>query len=245
MYLDHVTTKPKLVVLNGWGFYRIFWQHLFQLLCASFRVKLIDVCAYMSADKFDLAVATIAGEFIDNDYVLGWSLGAQVAITLALRYPLKVKKIVTFAFNPCFVSQSNWNGMDAKDLYDFYVRFKLYPQQILKYFYRLQLRGSRQKPDFNALAPEINFSLQQQNLVTLIRGLEFLYNNDLRSELLNLKQKVLHIYGAKDQIVPCEVGYYLQDNCSSLVEIVRGAGHACFYTHANLVADIIVQFFYE
>ncbi|UTA47543.1 alpha/beta hydrolase [Simiduia sp. 21SJ11W-1] len=153
----------RLVCLHGWGFDHQSLRPLARELQANsaLQIELIDlpgfglspppVCAAEGATNVDAslnewAAATVAllARHIAQDarpvYLLGWSLGGQLALHLARQ--ARVEGVFTLAANVQFCAQPHWpDAMDAAHYHAFVSGFADKPAITLKRFSQLVAAG--------------------------------------------------------------------------------------------------------
>ena len=99
--------KERLVLLPGWAMHSGVWGEFATQLSTHFTLTLIDHLP--SLGNID-AVADGIVELLDDEpfYLLGWSLGGNVALNIAWRYPERVQGLILLATNPCCVANEAW-----------------------------------------------------------------------------------------------------------------------------------------
>lgn len=230
----NLITKYPIVILNGWGGQRVFWQKFLDNL--SREVKLINTCDYFISDDLDEIASQIIKLIPNNAYLIGWSLGGQVAFNIAAKYPDKISKLITIGTNPKFIAQNNWPGMDKVVFASFYTKFIDDPIKALNYFFKLQLMGVKNLKHFIAQLPQI----KNIEIAKLKRGLQILKQADLRNLMQKISVPNLHIYGKQDRLVPYEVGTQVKN-----AKIIVEASHMPFFTHVDECYNIVNEFLYE
>ena len=114
-------TQQELVLLHGWGCNREVWRPLLVLLRPWANITLLDLpgCApgLPGAVKNEPELAGLLAGILEccpeQAVYVGWSLGGQLAIELALHEPQRVLAVVTVCSNPRFVATGDWPGMGA------------------------------------------------------------------------------------------------------------------------------------
>ena len=90
----HVETSgsgPHLALLHGWGLNGAVWDSVREPLAAHFTLHVVDLPGhgYSSAvplASLDSAADAIIGVLPERTNLLGWSLGGQVALSIAQRH---------------------------------------------------------------------------------------------------------------------------------------------------------------
>jgi len=148
----------------------------------------------------------------DPVHLVGWSLGAMLAMQLAQRLPQQVTSLTLYAATPCFCNNSSWlNGVSTAQLEsigDSVCGAKR--AQGLTRFTRLMLYGEisgravLQQASAQHLA---NIPLPTAD--GLAAGIILLRELDLRMIVPTIQQPVTLIHGTADAIVPIAAGRWL------------------------------------
>jgi pimeloyl-[acyl-carrier protein] methyl ester esterase len=238
---------PEVVLLHGWAFHGGVWQPLEERLAAGNRsVSAPDLPGHGASPldaPFELdAVVEGMGRVAGGPAVwVGWSLGALVALRLALLHPQRVRALVLIAATPCFVVRPDWpHGVRAEVLEAFAAGLAADWRATLVRFLALQARGGdgqvlrRMRPMLLARPPRPE---------ALAGGLAVLRDTDLRGELGRVRCPALVIAGGRDTLVPVAAARALAGGLPNgrLVEVPQ-AGHAPFLTHPERVAGAIAEF---
>lgn len=237
---------PCWLALHGWGFDHRCWQPLVQSLQAQgadLNLFVVDLPGF-GADQ--TAPASNAGAWIEKTLnylstwieqqhrpvnLLGWSLGGQLAIRLALQSD-QVKRVICVATNPQFVQQKNWPcAMDATVYRQFCDAFSANPEITRKRFAGLVAEGAALNR--KALMPFLARSL---DAVDAGHALSALTELDDRNRLSALSS-VHWLLGAEDGLVP--VALADQMPASVTVDVIEGAGHALPFTHPDTIARVL------
>ncbi|MDX8409596.1 MAG: alpha/beta fold hydrolase [Mariprofundales bacterium] len=145
--------------------------------------------------------------------LVGWSLGAMLALQLAARLPQRVRSLTLFAATPCFCVKSDWpHGVESAQLkaMEASVRGARRAQGLAR-FTRLMLHG--EGLDRRQLRQAMT-GLQTEPLPTaqgLMAGLTLLRQLDLRQIVANIAQPVQLLHGEEDAVVPLAAGQWLAD----------------------------------
>ena len=239
--------KP-LVLLHGWGMSASVFDPLCNRLRWRYRTCAIPLAGYGGApacEPYDLeglakAAACAAPE---RALVIGWSLGAQVALAWAHAVPRQVDKLVLIGATPCFTQREDWShAIDAGMLHDFSRALQGDCERTLQRFASLQARGEH---DSKGVARTLRAAAPADTgVTTLQRGLDVLLETDMRDVLPSITLSVLVVHGARDALAPAAAGAYLAGTLpNARLHLIEGAAHAPFVAHTNTVADAIEDFF--
>ncbi len=238
MTVDVVGSGDPLVLIHGLATTRSIWRHAAPLLAASRQVVTLDVPGFGSARPagrgFDLAVVAdqiaqdlrAAGVCAPYDLV-GHSMGAAVALTLAAREPRAVRSLVLVSpagLRPIPPLAAAALGLGA-ELY-VPVRRRAAPLATWSWGRRLLMAGG--VADGAALEAAV-----VRELVAASRGarrigpaLSAVASVDLRGVLAGLPLPVGALWGRDDRVIPpggLQTVRRLRPD--AVCEIVDGAGH--------------------
>lgn len=181
----------------------------------------------------DNLVAQLAAQFPHTITVCGWSLGGQIALRWAQRYPQHVQRLILVATTPCFRQREDWaHGMSSELLQQFAADLSQNHAATLRRFLALQLRGcDNERALLLSLRAQL-FSRGEANLSALHSGLAMLRDVDLRPELPQITQPTLVFSGERDKLTPPAASQYLASTLpNARLHTISGASHAPFLSH--------------
>ena len=173
--------------------------------------------------------------------LLGWSLGAKVALEIAARAPDRIEQLLLFCATPRFAQSEDWpHGTPAAVLGAFAGHLARDYRRTVREFLELQVRGSANAE--TALAA-LQTALHAQGECppdTLRRAARMLHAVDQRPRLALVQAPTLVIAGEHDRLVHPEASRALAALLphGDFVLIPR-AGHAPFLSHADEVAALV------
>ena len=234
-----------VVLLNGWGMTAAVWQALLDVLPADRAWHRIDLHALTGDEVGDLARAAAARAPRECD-IVGWSLGAQIALQWAHERPAQVRRLVLLAATPCFVVRPGWPvAMDARTFADFESALRSAATQALRRFASLQANGDAH---MTTVARELRAALCNDEDAThaLQAGLACLRNTDLRAMASAIRQPVCLIHGREDRLAPLAAAEFLQRALpASRLHALTATAHAPHVSNAPAVARWITEFLNE
>lgn len=225
------------ILLPGWATGRECWTELLHGLGGLINGHHVDWSAATTADDHvALALEVMKGQSGNKVVLLGWSLGAMVAMQVATRFKDAVAGLVLVA--PCarFIrdDQQPHPGWDARVLTRMKRRMAQAPAEVLKDFSRLMLSEGEQAHDWST--ERMNSLLTARAPVASLQaGLDYLVSTDLRG-LLELREvPTWIIHGSDDQVCPPVASEALVQRQLVTAErwVVQGAGHAPHVTRAH------------
>ena len=103
--------SQELVLLHGWGSNPAVWRTLLASMRPWANIRLLELpgcapganCSSEETALEDVLLAILQVSPPKAVYV-GWSLGVQLALELAARYPQRVAALITVCSNPRFVA---------------------------------------------------------------------------------------------------------------------------------------------
>jgi malonyl-CoA O-methyltransferase len=242
--------RQELVLLHGWGTNREIWRPLLVVLRPWANITLLDVpgCAPSGAAGADLGqtLTDIVACCPPRAVYVGWSLGGQLAVELALRYPQRVAAVITLCSNPCFVAAQNWPGMEEAVFSGFLAGASGDPVTTLKRFDSLQVVGSAEP---RQLLRQLRQLGREQATASLLAGLHWLQDLDQRQRLQALQQPQLHLLGARDGLLPSVLAQHLTDllraTPTARVQVLAGASHVapmdCVVSLATVLKSYLAE----
>ncbi|MDR2195824.1 MAG: pimeloyl-ACP methyl ester esterase BioH [Gallionellaceae bacterium] len=240
--------QVPLVLIHGWGMHSGMWDIILPALKRQGHVHCVDLPGHgknISARfTLDSIVNTLAETFTEPINVCGWSLGGEIALHWAQRFPQQIRKLILVASTPCFAERADWScGMPQATLQQFAADLERDHAGTLRRFLALQVRGSDNE---RALLSDLRAQLDRRgepDVQALRDGLTILRDTDLRAELPLIQQPVLLIAGARDRLTPPEASRYMAEKLpdARLIEIA-GAAHAPFLSHPKEFLQGVIDF---
>ncbi len=243
---------PALAMLHGWGLNGAVWQSVAETLAETFTLYLVDLPGHGASDSagattLEAMADAVASALPASINLLGWSLGGQVALTLARRRPAQVARLILVATTPRFVAHDDWpHGMKHDVLADFAARLTNDYAGTIKRFLALQALNQDNIRETILLMQRAVLARGKPNLESLQHGLNILATSDLRDQLHLITQPTLVIQGDHDALTPESAGHWLAAHLpnakSTQYEMIAHAAHAPFLSHRRQFFDAIKQF---
>tara|TARA_R110002073_G_scaffold330582_3_gene514499 strand:- start:1345 stop:2103 length:759 start_codon:yes stop_codon:yes gene_type:complete len=240
IHVESLGSGPDLVLLHGWAMHSGIWHSIRDQLASRYRLHLMDLPGHGFSPACEPATLEHLVEMIAeilplNCIVCGWSLGGHIAIELALREPLRIKKLVLVSTTPCFVKNQDWQwGMEAMILQQFIENLIKNYTTTINRFLTLQVSGGN---DEAAILTQLRENFSQRNQpddYALQKGLEILLTSDLRERIAGIQQSVLLLHGENDVIThPAAARWMSQQLKYSKLVIFPHCGHAPFLSYPD------------
>jgi pimeloyl-[acyl-carrier protein] methyl ester esterase len=254
LHLETIGSGPALLAVHGWSRSGLDLSSLAARLAPRRRVACLDLRGHgrsspgrfdLEALSADLAAAAEALE-LSRAILLGWSLGAQVALAALAGQPAlraRVAGLVLLGATPRFTEGDGWpHGQPARAVEGLALRVRRQPARAYGRFLddcfapgELDEAGlARLEPLRRAPAPHPGCALA---------GLDLLGATDLRPLLPRLDVPTLVIHGEADAICPPGAGRHLAAAIpGARLLALPGAGHAPFLSREAAVAEALEDF---
>jgi pimeloyl-[acyl-carrier protein] methyl ester esterase len=191
---------------------------------------------------FDAAVADIAHRLPDGATLAGWSLGAQMALAVAARFPQKVGRLLLVAGTASFVQRDGWpHAMPPATLAEFTAAIAADAEAMLPRFVggfnRGDAKAKRVTVDLLELADP------RPAAEVLAAGLAWLRDVDLRDELGRIQAPTLLIHGAADPLMPLGAAQSLASAIpNATLDAFEDCAHAPFISQPERFLDAARRF---
>ncbi len=211
-YIDQGTGNETLILIHGLGTNAKGWIKNIPALAEKFRVIALDLPGYGRSDKgyYDYSMsfyAQVITEFMDvlrieNATLVGHSMGGQIAMTAALEYPERVRRLVLISpagFERFTEGEGDWmrNAMKVDFIKDTPIRnidinlkanFYNYPKEAeFMITDRIQIRSAK---DFEKYCYAVS-----RNVAGMLDG-------PVYERLPDIKQPTLIMFGVNDGLIP-------------------------------------------
>lgn len=240
--------RPDLALIHGWGIGNAVWQPLIESLASAWRVHLVDLPGYAGATESDADFTSTAQAVIDRlpDGVTlcGWSLGAMLAMRVALLAPQRVAGLLLVGATASFCQREDWPAAQPPELLDsFSASIRGEPQQTLQRFAALLCQGDRQSRSLIRLLLACLRNAAPPSRETLRRGLDWLREVDLRPQLSTIATPTLLIHGDRDPLNPVAAAHSLATSLpAARLEVFDGAAHAPFLADPDRFVQLVNDF---
>jgi pimeloyl-[acyl-carrier protein] methyl ester esterase len=253
LYVEVNGSGPDLVLLHGWGLNLRVWDGLVAELRDRFRLIALDMPGHgrsawragrgTPAEQAWLIHTTLTS--ISNRYsLLGWSLGAQIALDLTAAMPGRIDRLVLVAATPRFTESPDWpHGMKTTVTTKMATQLREDYRRTVSDFLELQVRGSAESSSVLEQLRRALLIHGQALPEALEAGLNTLATSDLRATLAHVAAPTLVIAGQHDRITPPAASSALARALpdARYVEI-RRAAHAPFLSHKAELAALVSRF---
>lgn len=215
-----------MVFLAGFGSDMSFWDSIIPIVSSKFTVVTLDNRGSGSTEyggsftideMADDVLALLKELYFDKFHLMGWSMGSQIAQSLAIRYP---NKVLTLALVSSYLRRPERSSFMFNGMID------AVKDGMPKKYLTVPLK--------TMCFPEIYFSVKRRdvtdNLSVDVDGLEYQINAvdqySTEGQVHKIEAPTLSIHGSEDYMVPQEFGDALADMIPHCTVIrLPGEGH--------------------
>jgi pimeloyl-[acyl-carrier protein] methyl ester esterase len=254
LYYQDTGTGNPLVFVHGWSFSGVVWQSQRELFQNCFRCIIVDLPGHgesapsLSGYALDDFVTSLGELFAHLDLrevvLVGWSLGALMALAAAQTYRDRISALVLVAGTPRFTATDNYScGLDVKEIRGLALRLRRNQLATFEDFSRRMFTpgdvsaGECSGSYVDLVAgrlPDTNAALQ---------SLETLAVSDLRDILPEVQLPVLVVHGEGDGICPVVAARFMAERLpEARLALMPGVGHAPFLSFPLKFARILQDF---
>ena len=249
LYVETIGQGQPLVMLHGWGSNSAIFHSLIKNLSKTFTLHLVDLPgAGLSRPIEPCHLYSLAEKVADmlpaHADVLGWSLGGQVAMRIALDRPDMIRRLVLVGATPCFVNKDDWQlGVAPKVFDDFALNVNQDYQKTMLQNITLQCMGAKDARKTIKILHHKFLERPAANTQAIRHGLQILLETDLREEVQHLRKPTLLIHGDRDNLAPVQAAHWMMQNLpAGFLRVMAGSAHAPFLSHQEQFIEALVQF---
>ncbi len=258
-YLD-VGTGPPVILIHGFGGSMWQWEHQQQILSQHFRILTLDLLGSGLSDKPDIEY--LPGEMLDfctgfmdalqipQATLVGNSMGAGLAIGMALTHPTRIDKLVLIgglpsdvmakltsrSFRQALETQVPWwvisfgNWLFGGLVTDSVLKEIVHDHTLLTPAVLARSKQNRRRP--GTIKP-----------IMAVRNALPFWETDFAPHISNISHPTLLIWGEHDRVFPVAVGAELHQRIrrSTFVTIPK-AGHMPQWERPELVNRSLIEY---
>ena len=193
---------------------------------------------------FDEAARSLIETLPEGCIICGWSLGSMLALRAACLSPGHCRKLILIGGTPSFAQRDDWPHAKPPALLDSFTNaVAKAPAGTLQRFIVLLNQGDVQARLFGKKLTQQLLAADLPDTSTLMTGLDWLRNVDLRDEIAAIDLPTLLLHGEHDPLMPLAAAQWLADTLpDAQLRVIEGAAHAAFLTDPDDFAARIVAF---
>ena len=249
MYINKRGKGKAVVLIHGWGFSGKIWEDLLEGMKNKYKFFIIDLpgmgdSSIIKPYKIDNLIKEIHKQIPNKVTMIGWSLGAQIAMKYSLKYPRNINHLICISSTPCFIKKPGWDyGVDK----NFFIKFKKELssnwQKALKNFFLLQLIRNKKYKNILMRFEKYFIKIKPPTKEGLEKALNLLEDIDLRDDVERINTSTLIITGKKDMVCSYKASIWLQSAIKgSQIFLFDSSGHIPFINHKKKCIQLIDEF---
>jgi len=255
LHVEAAGAGAPLVLLHGFAMHSGVWESLAASLANRFRVHAVDLpghghSAPIAPYTLETLTSAVASRFAAVDApltVIGWSLGATIALAWARSEPAAIARLVVVAATPCFVARPDWpHAIAADTLAKFGDELAVSYRLTLQRFLSLQLQGTTAGRATLAQMRRTLFERGEPPPDVLAGSLALLRDTDLRAQVPAIATPALVVAGDRDTLTPHAAAAWLAETLPrARLATIAGAAHVPFLSHPDAFAAHVGAFLDE
>lgn len=239
-----------ILFIHGWLMSGRVWSRQYPL-ADSFRLICPDLRGHGETGGADFSydscvadmVALVDSLGLKRLVVVGWSMGAQIALRLSAILPERVAALVLVGGTPLFCSEEGYvHGLPRTEARSMAMRLRRsFNKAAADFFFGMFSPGEISRDAATLLAKEIGGVLPSTEVA--LTALDELVGSDLRPLLRRVRQPVLLVHGGDDPIcLPGASAYMHAELQDSTLRILPDTGHMPFLTSPAEFNDCLSAF---
>ncbi len=241
-------SRPDLMLLHGWGLGRTAWSPCLTALSKTVSPHLADLPGYGETpergETFTEAALALADTLSPGITLCGWSLGSLLALQAAQLAPERISRLVLVGASPCFAQRDDWPAAQPTALlHEFASAVTADARATLQRFVAVANQGDSKARSIGKDIARSVFSAPLPSPETLLAGLAWLRDIDLRNIVAKITCPVLLIHGENDPLMPLSAAQWLNKHLpQATLDVFPGAAHAPFINDPERFARHIGDF---
>ncbi len=266
-YMEQGPSEPKgtIIFIHGLGSYSPAWYKQIENLSKDYRCLAVDLPGYAKSSKgtypcsmafYADAIAELITQLqIQVPTIIGHSMGGQIAMTLALRYPSLVGKLCLIApagiesftdgerqwFRENITINTTKLPLEGQIRQNYHLNFYNFPDDAE---FMIQDRLSmRSAPDF------------ENYCYTIMKSVQGMVNEPVIHAIGSITQPTLVLFGAYDQLIPNQfmhpgktehIAMIAKEKIKkSRIQIIDQCGHFAQFEQSTIVNAALREFIQE
>lgn len=244
--------NQALIILPGWGLESNVWSFLQKDLSKQHELYFVDWHGIRTITEFKERVIDLIEKHRLKSYILlGCSLGSLVALEIASTYPSQVKGVIMLGGTSCFTAKPS-DGYDSGWSTRIVERMKLnlgraMRKTLLAFYTSMFSESELENRELECFLSSGTTEFWEKDIDSLLIGLDYLINMDLRNELKNILSPILLIHGEEDKICPRTAAQFnaLQLKEKAALKTLPKTGHLPLFTQPEECLGYIQKFIRE
>jgi len=252
LHHEDVGAGSPVVLLHGWSLSSAVFEAEASLLARARRVIAPDLRGHGRSRPGPFSLADLARDLAgllarlgaERAVLVGWSLGAQVALAALPLVRPRLSALVLVAGTPRFTEGEGWpHGLPAQAVEVLAHRVRRDPARAMARFFDGMFAEGELDEAARVRVRALRAAIPLPDPPAALAGLDLLAREDLRGALGAVDLPVLLVHGERDPI--CSAGASRAMAAAlpgARVAVLPGAGHAPFLARPGALADAVLSF---
>jgi len=252
LHHEDVGAGSPVVLVHGWSLSSAVFETEASLLARERRVIAPDLRGHGRSPPGPFSLADLARDLAallarlgaERAVLVGWSLGAQVALAALPLVRPRLSALVLVAGTPRFTEGEGWpHGLPAQAVEVLAHRVRRDPARAMARFFDGMFAEGELDEAARVRVRALRASIPLPDPPAALAGLDLLAREDLRGALGAVDLPVLLVHGERDPI--CSAGASRAMAAAlpgARVAVLPGAGHAPFLARPGALADAVLSF---
>lgn len=235
-----------VVLVHGWCMSSAVWKYQFAGLSASMRLLAYDLRGHGRSRDISggLDFAGFAADLVDlfdrlelsKVVLVGWSMGAQIALQSYAELSGRVAGMVLVSATPRFTASDDFpHALAGGEAGGMRLKVQRSAQRALEGFYsRMFAEGELERCSSAAEINRLLSAIPAPDTAAMLDALDALARTDMRHVLATITAPTLIMNGGEDRICLPEASCYLKEQIPGAEQrVFPGCGHAPFLTQSQ------------
>lgn len=251
LHHEDVGAGAPVVLVHGWSLSSAVFEAEATLLARRRRVIAPDLRGHgrSAPGGFSLAdlsqdlVALMARLDLERAVLVGWSLGAQVALAALPLVRPRLSALVLVSGTPRFTEGEGWpHGLPAQSVEVLAHRVRRDPARAAARFFDGMFADGELDGEARLRTRTMRAAIPVPDVAAALAGLGVLAREDLRPALGGVDLPVLLVHGERDPICPAGASRAMAEAIAGArLALLAGAGHAPFLSRPGALADAVLS----
>ncbi|OIJ17937.1 hypothetical protein BKP45_20495 [Anaerobacillus alkalidiazotrophicus] len=238
--------KPHIIMLSGWATDKEVFRPLQTELQKTYQVSCIDWRKIERLTDYKNRLLEKIMYINGPIVLLGWSLGSIVAIEVASILSERLKGLICIGGTSSFTMKSDYlSGWKPRIVNLMKKKLVMDKDQTLFTFYQTFFSCNEKNKGFDKKFLQlVHDKLKGDQLSSIMMGLTYLIETDVRMHLKNINIPTMLIHGKNDSICPFEASQFIYEQMieNARLYVLEDAGHIPFFTNEDLCLKWINSF---
>ncbi len=237
----------RCLLIPGWSFNSDIYEWLLPGLAQHFVVSTANCMSIPQTTSAKQLVDALESKITEPAWIIGWSLGGNIAIELAHRFPQKVLSLCLLSTTPLFIDKDDWLvGMAREVFVKFQQGLLENCDKTLRKFDLLQTRADAEEKSLRHALEQYRLQQKMLPVADLSQGLKILGDFDQRAILTELSQPMLWCFGEMDAVVNVYTAQEIKSIIpTARIEVFRYAAHLPFLTHTDKFFKALIDLLHK